>query len=81
MRYIAKQKAMLPPMESLHGGKEAEDYLINDIKRHIVIDMIDKLPFNVKKEESPVDECYEYEIKLDIIVKDTQEEIDKLLNN
>ena len=80
MRYVAKQKVMLPPMESLHGGKEAEDYLINDIKRRIVIDMIDKLPFNVKKEEN-VFGGYEYEIKLDVIVKDTQNEIDKLLNN
>jgi hypothetical protein len=77
MRYISKQKEILPPIESIHDCIDAEDYLIKETKRQIVIGMIEKLPFKIKKTPTPIG--YEFEIELDVIIKDTQEEIDKLL--
>lgn len=78
MRYIAKQKSILPPIESIHDYIDAEDYLIKETKRQIVNGMIEKLPFKIKKTSTQIG--YEFEIELDVIIKDTQEEIDKLIN-
>lgn len=78
MRYIATQKSLLPPIEQFQNPNDAEDYFFKEIKRQILLGMIDKLPFKIEKTPTPIGD--EIEVKLDVIIKDTKEEIDKLIN-
>lgn len=63
MRYTARRKDFLP---SLHSG-ELEDYLIAEMKRRIVFDMIDKLPFEVF--ESQTYGGTKYKVCLDVAIE------------
>ena len=77
MRYTGNNKQIVCKWYKYLG---ADSYLINEAKKQLAIQLVDKLPFKVE-ETDDTPSGTEYTISLDVVIEDYKEFVKKYLQN